>query len=354
MKHILPLSYPTITSYPGRANFYAIAEGRKELYPWLMERYIQTESYFNKETFSCDIDFFLTPQIRYSSNMALEAQNAFCQYIENFSLFTEIIGINRIIDFIKNQILEGYYIVIDINTGYIPAYKMDIPHMHNMMIYGFDDQLESFHIADFMKNGRYMFEICKYAELLNAIETFGDLDSIFYPSKKSKISLLKIKEKVQVEFHVHEFRKELGEYLVLTEKDRDLFLQTNWFNVCDNDYRSFGITHFDNLANYLWYCQDKEHIIENYRVFHVFYDHKKAMYQRIKYLNESVLDCECELKIYSNIVKEATEIRNSYLKSCVKKSIRDYGKIAEKIMMLKICEQDTLETLYEKLEIENR
>ena len=349
MKYILPVVYPTITSYPGRADFYAIAEGNTDIYPWLMERYIQTESFLDRDSVSCDIDFFLIPQVRYSSNTALEAQNAFCPYIENCSLYSNIVGTdNRIVDFIKEAIFKGYYVIVDINGGCISAYESNKPYLHNMMVYGFDDDKEYFNIADFMKGGRYTFSYCSFSELKNAVESFDYFDKRICPDK-GKTSLIRIKQNFQHEFQVINLKRELGEYLNITDNYRHIFVDTNCFNIQENNCRSFGNLHFNNLAKYLMYCSEMKHVVNNIRAFHVFYDHKKSIFQRINYLVLHLPDCEYLQQEYKSIVNEALNIRNVYLKSILKKSIDNFERIADRIYSLKGKEEKILLALYSRL-----
>lgn len=138
MKVVLPISYPTITSYPGRANIYAISEENSFIKPWLMENYIQTESLYMENRMECDIDFYIPPQVLFRGNTALESQYIFNPYLEVMSIKSKMICLKNIVCFIKENITRGYYINLDINTKYISLYTLKA--LHTIFIYGFDDE----------------------------------------------------------------------------------------------------------------------------------------------------------------------------------------------------------------------
>ena len=349
MRQVLQLEYPTITSYPGRAYYFAIMEKDVRIYPWLMENFIQTESLLDLETFRCDIDFFLPPQLRYSSNMAHEAQNAFCPYIDNFSINSEIIGSEQLVEFIKKAIIQKYYIIIDVNTYFISAYTDKAERLHDMLIYGFDDSEELFYIADFLKNQKYGVDTCTYTELINAIEHFEDRTWKYYPSGKSKLSFLRVSSQTNYLFDVKKFKNSLNEYLGISNLYKQIYKSTNYFNAYENEKRVFGINHYNNLIDYLKYAYESHKLIDNVRVFHVFYDHKKALSQRIDYLNKNVLDCDYEKKYFDEIVTNALLIRNLYLRCFIKESSVDYKLILTKLQMLKEKEFEILMDITTKL-----
>lgn len=350
MKQVLPLEYPTITSYPGRAYCYAIMEKDIRIYPWLMENFIQTESFLDLEKFWCDIDFFIPPRLRYSSNMAHEAQNAFCPYIDNFSINSEIIDFDQLIDFIKKGLLQQYYIVADVNTYFIPAYANMNQQLHDMLIYGFDDSKEIFFIADFLRDQKYGVATCSYTELSNAIEHFEDSAWEYYPSGKSKLSLLRVSPLTNCSFNYKKFKNSLDEYLGISHFHKQIYVSTNHFNTSENEKRVFGINHYNNLVEYLKYSLEAHKLIYNQRVFHVFYDHKKSLMQRIDYLSRNGLDCDYEKKYFEEVVTNSLLIRNIYLKCLVKESAKDYNIICTKLQTLKKVEFEILVNISAKID----
>lgn len=348
MKIILPINYPIATSYPGRANLFAIEEEYPNLSAWMMERFINTESLFEPKNFEFDIDFFVIPQIRYSSNFALEAQNSFCPYIENMSIKSEIIGYNKVIQFIKKCIVDKYYVIIDINTKYIHSYTDTF--LHNMFIYGFDDEKKIFYIADFFENEHYNFKTCSYKEVKQGIEHFDDLVYIYdNPFGKSMLSLLRVKTYADHSFNINEFRNNLNEYLGITNNFYNIYKSTNYYNKDEN--RIFGIRHYDNLLKFISLCYESNNWIDNKRALQVFYEHKKVMLKRIEYLNKNVFDCLRELNEMQDIVNRALYIRNTYLKIIVKKNIsfENYIQIIDRVNSIRDYEKTVLSRLNLKL-----
>lgn len=351
MKLILPTNYPIVTSYPGRANLFAIEQQFPNLSVWMMERFIDTESLFEPESFKFDIDFFVAPQIRFESNFALEAQNAFCPYIENMSIKTEIIGYNNIVNFIKKCLEEKYYIVLDINTKYILSY--DRTFLHNLFIYGFDDDNDIFYIADFFENGHYDFKTCSYEEVKKGAEHFDDLVYLYdNPFGKSMVSLLRVKNYIDHKFSINEFVNNLDEYLGITNNFSNIYKATNYYN--KNENRVFGNRHYNNMIKFIELCYENDNWIDNKRAFQVFYEHKKALLKRIEYLNKNIIDCSKELEKMEDIVQNAMNIRNIYLKMIIRKNVsyENYLQIITRINDIRECEKSVLSWL--KRELSNK
>ena len=351
MKKLLQIAYPTITSYPGRANFYAITETDNRIFPWLMERYIQTESLFNPNTLECDIDFFLPPQFQYSSHTALESQNTFCPLVENYSFFIDFIDYDAIIDYIIKSIDNGYYVTLFVNTQYISVYKSGSAILHNIFIYGYDTDKQILYIADFFISYKYSFQNCTFCELINSIKHYNDLLYLYDNSycNKSILSLIKIKDNVNHIFSVKTFNKNLREYLGLDNNYKKIYNLTNTYNTHENKYRAFGNLHYNNLIDYLTLCKEKNIRINNHRVFHIFFDHKTALLQRLNFINKNLFSCCNTIENFNNIVKEAQLIRNIILKHSFTGNMSVLSELITKLSLMKISEQDILYPIEERL-----
>ena len=346
MSKILPITYPSITSYPGRANVYAISENNSSIRPWLMENYIQTESLYMKERMECDIDFFIEPTIIYRNNTALEAQYVFNPYLKIMTMDTLEIETKDIISFIVSHIDKGYYISIGINTGYIKAY--DHGRLHPIFIYGYNEKKEELFIADFFKNGKYNFEKCSYFEMKEAIEHYDSKMITWggHPHEKSRISLIKIDEHFRYAFHIQKFVDMLQEYLCKSSKLENIFRFSNGLYE-ETAFRKFGISHYDNMIEYMNQLIDEQEIIKNVRLFHVFYDHKVVLRQRIQYLIENKFCSDEYLDAYYDIEHKALVLRNLVLKERITGKNRNMRKIVNELRVLKEKEYQTIEKTVE-------
>lgn len=348
MSKILPITFPTITSYPGRANVYAISENNPSIRPWLMEHYIQTESLYMKERMECDIDFYIEPTIMYRNNTALEAQYVFNPYLKIMTIDTLEIGTEDIISFIVKHLEQGYYISIGINTGYIKAY--DHRMLHPIFIYGYDEKSDELFIADFFRNGKYSFEKCSYFEMKEAIDHY-DSNMITWsghPYERSNISLIKIDENFIYSFHIQKFVDMLLEYLGKSRKLENIFRFSNRLYE-ETAFRKFGISHYDNMIEYVNQLVDDQEIIKNVRLFHVFYDHKVALRQRIQYLIDNEFCSDEYLDSYYDIEHKALVLRNLVLKERITGKNENMRKVVNELKILKEKEYKTIEKTVEML-----
>ena len=348
MFKILPITYPSITSYPGRANVYAISENNSSIRPWLMENYIQTESLYMKERMECDIDFFIKPTIMYRVNTAVESQYIFNPYLKVMTIDTEEIGTKDIIFYLEEHLEKGFYISVAINTGYIKAYSHRT--LHAVFIYGYDMEKEEFLIADFFKNGKYSFEKCSFLEMKEAIEHYdpGMMTWGGHPYKKSNITLIKIDETFTYDFRLNNFVELLLEYLGVHNNLERLFRLTNC--LCEETaFRKFGITHYDNMIEYMNQLIDNQQVVENIRLFHVFYDHKVALRQRIQYLIENKFCAERYLDLFYDIERKALILRNLVIKEAITGKDRNMRKIVNELKVLKEKEYQAIDRIVEMI-----
>lgn len=348
MKNILPISYPSITSFPGRANIYAISENDPVIKSWIMENYVQTESLYLEDRIVCDIDFFIPPTILYRNHSALETQYVFNPYLDIMTIDSQIIGEENIIDFIISNIDRGYYLNIYINTSFISVYHRK--SLHPIFVYGYDSEKSIFYVADFFDNGKYSFSECRYCEMENAVKNYNlslqSWDGI--DNQNSLISLVKINNHFSHSFSVDRLKTSLLEYLNVSNKMKAIFAETNRFTE-ETAYRKFGNLHYDNLQQYICKCIELGVIINNFRVFHVFYDHKIALSQRIKYLVEQGYDCEFLIPKIDDLVSKALIIRNVIIKEAIRQSV-NLQKLIPLLDSMKVEESNILFELIKIIE----
>lgn len=347
MNTILPITYPTITSYPGRANIYAISENNAQVIPWLMENYIQTESLYLQERMECDIDFYINPTILYRVNSALETQYIFNPYLSVMSIYAEFIGNDSIIEFIKSKISNGYYVSVDINTNFINAYNLQT--LHAIFIYGYSSN-EEFYIADFFKDGVYSFQTCTFKEMEDAIKLYDIQLKTWggHPNDKSIISLIKINEAFNHDFNIHTFIDNIKEYANIKNEQQQIFRKTNRL-ISETPYRKFGNLHYNNLIEYIQSSIIMGKAIYNYRVFHILYEHKLAIRQRILYLISQGIQCQFLLPDMDYIIQETLLIRNFIIKESLLRRTNRLYILESKLKFLKEKEYSLLSDLVDYL-----
>ena len=342
----LPISYPTITSFPGRADIYAISESNQSIIPWLMENYIQTESLYMEEQMECDIDFYIPPQVLYRGNSALETQYNFNPYLKVMSIKTKMINEEGIIDFMIERIKEGFYVNMDINTKYVSNY--DFVDLHTIFIYGFDDEKKIFFAADFFMNGKYSFQTCNFQEIEAAVEKYDksimNWGGLF--NEESILSLVKIDNDFKYKFDIKRFKNAILEYLNEKHEMEMVFRATNRLRE-ETPYREFGNLHYDNVMKFVRRSFDLKSTIQNVRVFHVLYDHKVALKQRIEYIGKQGYDVKDIYDDMSEIVRDAMVVRNLIIKNRIVERTDNLLRVDDKLKKMKEKEYITLMRLVE-------
>ena len=137
----LPLTF-ILTPYP----YYWI---KNLTYPWLLNSFIQMTCYHNKALVYYDYNFRLCPFLAY-------------QRIKR-----EILGKDtyQLIESFINLLNGGYYITALVNIKYIKAHNVDFSTLHELFIYGYDDEKQIFYIADnFYGSFNYRSDTCSFQE----------------------------------------------------------------------------------------------------------------------------------------------------------------------------------------------
>ena len=93
-----------------------------------------------------------------------------------------------------------------------------------------------------------------------------------------------------------------------------------------------------------------QRVINNYRVFHIFYEHKLALRQRIMYLIDQGIQCQFLLSDIDYIIQEALLIRNFIIKESLLQRTNRLYMLVTKLKNLKKREYIMLLQLIEYLE----
>jgi len=353
---IISLSYPTITSYPGRANLCALLEGEPNSLSWVMENFIQTESLYQHDKENFDVDFFNIPQINYISHTAVEPQMALCPLISYNALKRWYIK-KHYKDYtkcIKEWLNNEYCVNLIGDIFYIPCYKSQKHFAHQMLVFGYDDINQIFHIADFFENWKYMFSTCTYSELEEAICSIDRMTSddpalkylSYFVEDMTDVFFIKKNDNYENKFDIERVKITLVDYLGDTNLCETIYRCTNRWHTNENNERVFGIKHYDNMIQYLQQCEEINKVAYNFRAFHVVSDHKVALLHRIKYLlqNEYLNDWQM-LTYFENVSSICTQIRNKIIKDSVTNQVTKCSKIIDDIIGVKELETQLLRNI---------
>lgn len=178
-----------------------------------------------------------------------------------------------------------------------------------------------FYVADFFANGKYSFGESTYVELENAIKGYEGYKREWggLINSESILSLIKVSDTFSYKFSIKKFLNNILEYLNEKHKMEMVFKETNRL-FDETEYRKFGNLHYDNVIKLIQRSVELGKTIYNIRLFHVLYNHKLGLKQRIEYLEEKGYVILGKMDGINQIVKEALIIRNIIIKKSIQKS----------------------------------
>lgn len=304
-KKILTMYDPVITSWQWHATMFSILNGNSYAQNWIFSSYIQLIA--EKKT-----DFFLDIAPGHEGlNM--------CPYLFVVPIADELVDEN-VADYFLKVINLGYFIY-GIFDESILLNKPKNKFYHQLLICGYDLDKEVFYVADFTFNHKYSIQQFSINSIIEAYITVPTVeDKLFegYCVGKKGIVLLSPNTKKQTYcFNIELVKQSINDYLE-----------------CKNPYRGMQIMLDDDKCNFMYYGVEvyeglKSEIEQNIfspKIFHVLYDHKKLMNDRIYYMiNNNFLNTSkgeiCELS--RDVVNDSLILRNAILKASMKQTSKD-------------------------------
>ncbi len=300
---ILPKEAPMITTYPKEANILSILLNYEKSYPWIMNNFIQLTCYNNQYLDYYDFYYRNCPLVDYqriNKNIILDISDG-------------------IIPFLISSIKKGYYIYLAVNTKYIPAYDYDHDIPHDLFLYGYNTGKEIFYISDNFVNGKYSNSICRFTELLNAINNFRKCDYQFRGFRDC-IELLSYNFEERACFEEYRVKESMEDYL-LCRPTKSWYVANEIWDKKETKMRTFGLDCYETIRNHINIAkQTGEFENGSRRAFYLMWEHKKIMLIRLKYMQENGLFSNAELiDEYAQIEKSSKICLFLMLKYTLKK-----------------------------------
>lgn len=330
----LELLEPPITCYLHHSYPLTVAMFHKDFDSWFFSNYIQLEYKVENDT----LNFFTYP---------LCGSTVFCPLIDYRILDLEFIfkANMNVIDFIKNSINQGYYVITYVDEFFIPERIVYLEKMHlrhEIMIYGFDINKSIFNVIGYTDKGAYAPSCVSFSEFKNSF-----LSSI---NKANDIMLLKAKDKTSFnpsyEFDIESVKNLLSEYLLSKNSSANLRPFGNPY-----DY-VYGISVYKQLIMYYQnVLQSKNEENCDIRHFHLLYEHKKTMVSRLEYLTEKkYINTKNDfISIFMNFKKDALKLRNSLIKYNISKDKMLLNTVIDTLQKMYKGEKETIEELLNHL-----
>lgn len=330
IEKILPMRYPTITSWQWQANTFAVLDNYPETEPWMMSHFIQLQLTSNPG--SSYVDFYRTPTFE------------FCPWLFHQHLKRETVHyINEdICSFFIDAIDRDHYIYGLFDQAYfLPEHGVP----HDLFIYGYDLRKKVFYVADFTFTGKYSFAKVPFVELEKAYYSIQREHDWLY-SGKGGVSLLSFDARANYDFRLANVIEQLEGFLSgqnCFEKSRELTYHTQPF--------VSGLEVYEKLIEDLGKIRVNEQL-PDVRPFHVICDHKTLMLRRIVFLERRGY-----LEPDSGLVERCREVentalvcRNLLIKYEITQDLRIIDKMISNLRHMSKNEREFIELLLSKLQ----
>ena len=341
MRKILNVKYPTITTFTQHAHLIAILESEPRAKTWIYSNYIQI--YMNKELNTNrwgDFYFPMPYEIRpFELCKWLEVQKASEEYVtKNF---------DSIVKYVTNMLEDNYYVHMMINYRYLSRSRFSRENedrRHDILIYGYDDEIRTFYCADFMfETSKYAFSECTFDELNAAYNSYFVKEMTSYLNHN--IYSYRLKKDCDYEYHYKNILFWIKQYLNCETPE-----YWNGYNYCNRENIVWGISCYDALSQSLLTLDDD---VIDVRFYYLLKDHKKIMIERLKYLKCSFPKIEKYISEYETLYANISVIVNMVLKYNLTLERGIINKIVEKLDEIKNKEYKVLFVIAECFEDAN-
>lgn len=265
MLKILPLAHPLCRTYPHTAHALSILQNYKKTYPWLLNSFIQIEGWECENMDFEDFWIFECPMLSW--------QRIGKDFLKQYKI--------SISDFLKDSINNDYYVYLVVNTEMIEAYGTAC-YPHDALIHGYDDGKKAFYVADFFNGSRYGTREIPYEEVLLSLE-LTDLAENHWVFRKDIILLRN--NNIAGGFSPRRVKESLEAYL--SGIPTQYWYHRSQACYVRHPYKLiYGMDTYQILYKHLAIA-NTGNVLEHWRqVFHFFYEHKKVMLERLRYMEQ--------------------------------------------------------------------
>ncbi len=319
-RKVLRMTYPSITSYNAYGSLLSIISHDPNTLAWIYSTFIRL-IYDPKQEFLC----FDEPRFQE------------CPWVFAGDINRELIQFkwSNIIDFIVDCInVEFYLYVLAVDRFHIP--ESDVYHKshlyHEIFIYGYDLKRKVLFCADNIKEGKYVYFECPISQFERAYEAVEK-------EKNECVVLFKYKD-AEFQFDVKTVTHKISKYIY-----PDNVHTLNTLMNSQQKNHVFGQDIYDYIVGIL------EEIRPKYdrRIFHVLWEHKRCMLNRIRYMSEHryLNNSEQIAEAYAEVERKSLAHRNMILKYNITGDTKLILRLIHDIKLIKLKEKFIIEYFLE-------
>lgn len=276
------ITTPVITSHLYYALPLSIICSEDRIKPWIYSEFIQIHTYRGREDERMHVSLFnnKNDRFRYEPLYTFLSHNK------------QLVGGNDVVCVFKSLLNDGQYIYDFVDHFYIRSFGCNEHFIHDILIYGYDDNLRVFHAYSYHGAKLVAFGI-PYSEYEAAYNSD-------YQKEKSHLTLLYRKKDERFYPNIRRIGNHLLDYLDgINTYNRESPLSVNLYKP------KFGLAVYDELKYNLKYMRDWNLKIDIPDMYCV-YDHKKFMHERVVYLDEHT-----DVKCSDNLKNKFAEIEKA-------------------------------------------
>ncbi|WP_236841348.1 hypothetical protein [Brevibacillus formosus] len=295
---MLPVVQPPIFGYQFFAFPLCIVLKDERSLPWLYSNFIQV--CFDKRP---------NPPVPFTFYIHDYKLNPWL-HVEHFERGTMSIVQRNIVDFVRDCLLYGYYVYLNVDEYYIPERKVYQKSnlSHDVLIHGVDLQENTFQLLGFTDKETFASTSVSFRNFELA---YDSIDQIDHQAVCNRIYLYKYKESGEYDFDLTLVQETLEEYLYSKNTSTRFRMVSMPWNHC-----AYGFETYQCLQDYYQHLlEGKTHF--DVRHVHTLWEHKRLMVSRIKYMQENTSYLNSSHQIYegySEIERKARNTRNLMLK----------------------------------------
>lgn len=202
----------------------------------------------------------------------------------------------KIVEENKNMLDNGWYIFGIYNEFFIPRKKVyhKRDFMHGYIIFGYDDETQTFKSAGYLDDGHYQFFDIRYEDYFNSI-LGGTIEQLW-------ITYYKINHNYRPQLDINQLKSRIEKYLT-SQKD----------TYAENDNRTYGMAALEMFHQYIASCNND---YLDLRYGRSYMEHKCIMYKRLAFLYQNAYihdDAICQ-EYFDKVCSKARIVFNLFLK----------------------------------------
>ncbi|MCM3132888.1 BtrH N-terminal domain-containing protein [Paenibacillus polysaccharolyticus] len=287
----LPLYEPILNTYNIYGSVTSMLSNNDKYLPWLYNNFIQIRYVEDWDCYFFDHHHILFDNVPFINHHLIPRDIL----TKKWSSLTE---------FIKESLQSNYYVYLYVDRYFISVSKQyqQFTDWHEIFVYGYDEQKQTFQVADNLSNGKYIKTECPMEEIEKAY-----LSIVSNEESSQNIHLFSLNEIQEYPLQVEQIAKSIEQYLDSSITPNLHFKEKTMYGLKAVEYA---------LEKEKGKFDFGESFELDRRAFHLFWEHKKIMLQRLRYLMDlSILKADEDLlNQYNIIVNHFESMRNSVLR----------------------------------------